>query len=863
MNISYSSHSLSTKLSSPGIKVLLTLNSRLCVLQERPLLLITNLSIWTIDYADFSFSKVTTIADIKFAACQRLGVSGSRVKLWLKFPEAPLDDTEEKLKQTLEDFGITDGTEIILERQNRDDTWPLSGSGDAKEVAQPTFPIRPGIAGLRNLGNTCFMNSSLQALSNTPILTEYFTSKRYILHINKSNPLGMNGHVAKEYGALINELWPDENKKSPTKDYVVAPKDLKFVIGRFAPQFSGFQQHDAQEFISFLLDGLHEDLNRVLKKPYTQNPDYEGQPDEELSQAFWQNYLARNQSVIVDLFAGQLKSTITFACQRKSITFDPFTFLSLPLPIDAQRSIEIYFFSLKKQDLPLKVSIMVDREEGKISEVLELLSKMVGVEPSHILFCTVQEHDSFILSTIVNAHPDTKASKLRDVMFAYELVGHVTEPLASEVEHKKSLEMEVKVFESGIVSSGNSQSGSDNEEPNDPMDQEKDNSDPKPQEAPKTDIENPDSLIFVRVVHRKVVRNKEYIVCPYSSSLFSAPSVLSFKKKGTTNNQLYELVLSMFGWMIKKEETEKTEAPETNLLEENSFPFTLSYVNNMGTSSSRSLWFEFKVGTPIPLDDQPVDLVIDETIAIDWKLEKSSLNYLRINFGGWYEEHPSVKENWENLNKPLSLDQCMEWFIQDEELTDELYCKHCQKTEKSKKKMEIWNLPPFLIVHLKRFSFYNNRWIKSNRLVNFPTQSLDLNSYLVSANAEKPLKYDLYACVNHYGRLGGGHYTAFGSNEKDGKWYLYDDNLVKLVDDITQIVSPSAYLLFYKLQGVETASILKDNPPQEVPDIEKLVGRLPDNKDQDNPLARVMDPNTIMNGLSKVNTTVNNNCIIS
>ena len=45
---------------------------------------------------------------------------------------------------------------------------------------------------------------------------------------------------------------------------------------------------DAQEFLAFLLDGLHEDLNRVKKKPYIQNPDYEGQPDAELANAFWE-----------------------------------------------------------------------------------------------------------------------------------------------------------------------------------------------------------------------------------------------------------------------------------------------------------------------------------------------------------------------------------------------------------------------------------------------------------------------------------------------------------------------------------------------------------------------------------------------
>lgn len=72
--------------------------------------------------------------------------------------------------------------------------------------------------------------------------------------------------------------------------------------GKFAPQFSGYAQHDAQELLAFLLDGMHEDLNRVQKKPYIEQKDYEGYSDEVLSELMWKNHISRNQSVIVNLF---------------------------------------------------------------------------------------------------------------------------------------------------------------------------------------------------------------------------------------------------------------------------------------------------------------------------------------------------------------------------------------------------------------------------------------------------------------------------------------------------------------------------------------------------------------------------------
>jgi len=144
--------------------------------------------------------------------------------------------------------------------------------------------------------------------------------------------------------------------------------------------------------------------------------------------------------------------------------------------------------------------------------------------------------------------------------------------------------------------------------------------------------------------------------------------------------------------------------------------------------------------------------------------------------------------------------------------------------------MEIWKPPKILIVHLKRFSFYNNRWIKSNRLVEFPIDGLDPRTWLVDPPIE-PLQYDLYATVNHYGRLGGGHYTAYAKNRDDQQWYLFDDHHVKVLSDVTKTVSPAAYLLFYKVQDLNVDEVLTSDIPDVELDAEKLVGKLPKDRE--------------------------------
>ena len=113
----------------------------------------------------------------------------------------------------------------------------------------------------------------LQGLSNVPPVTEYFACDNYVEDINEENPLGMKGEIARAFGELMKNLW------SGSFTYVV-PRNFKMAVGRFAPSFSGYAQQDSQELLTFLLDGLHEDLNRIKKKPYIEIKDSNGRPDE-------------------------------------------------------------------------------------------------------------------------------------------------------------------------------------------------------------------------------------------------------------------------------------------------------------------------------------------------------------------------------------------------------------------------------------------------------------------------------------------------------------------------------------------------------------------------------------------------------
>ena len=125
----------------------------------------------------------------------------------------------------------------------------------------------------------------------------------------------MKGHVAQRYGELVKDLWNGTNKSlAPLKlrvsgnfntisslfhylYFVHFFVNFQWTIGKYAPRFNGFQQHDCQELLSFLLDGLHEDLNRVQVKPYVELTDSNGRPDEIVAKEVLENSHIRQFSL--------------------------------------------------------------------------------------------------------------------------------------------------------------------------------------------------------------------------------------------------------------------------------------------------------------------------------------------------------------------------------------------------------------------------------------------------------------------------------------------------------------------------------------------------------------------------------------
>ncbi|ODV86681.1 hypothetical protein CANARDRAFT_27100 [[Candida] arabinofermentans NRRL YB-2248] len=300
------------------------------------------------DAKPFLISSRRTARELKEEVKKRFGITKGTTRIWQirgdsydlpkiflpqglnRIVEKTLIPAGKKLGSlTLAEKNIANG-DILIEIQQPDLSYLMDTSSE--------LILSNGLVGLNNLGNTCYMNSALQCLVHIPELANYFMYDYFEKELNIDNPLGNNGKLAIAFGTLIKNLF-DERLIGNSSSY--APRDFKYTVGYFNSMFSDYHQQDSQELLAFLLDGLHEDLNRILKKPYVEKPELENDkvhdPEEvrKLAAECWKSHKLRNNSIIIDLFVGLYKSTLVCPeCNKVSITFDPYNDLTLPLPVN-------------------------------------------------------------------------------------------------------------------------------------------------------------------------------------------------------------------------------------------------------------------------------------------------------------------------------------------------------------------------------------------------------------------------------------------------------------------------------------------------------------------------------------------------
>lgn len=186
--------------------------------------------------------------------------------------------------------------------------------------------------GLCNIGNSCYMNSIIQCLLGTIPLLQIFLNGSYKQHVNINSKLGTKGIMAKFFAELAQSVFQKSNS-------IYEPRNFKIAVGSINSMFKNDDQQDCSEFLNFVLDGLHEDLNEAgnrprLKELTEEEESYrEKMPIRLASTIEWERYLKTDFSAIVSFFQGQYSSQLKcLECGTTSTTYQAFSVLSLPIP---------------------------------------------------------------------------------------------------------------------------------------------------------------------------------------------------------------------------------------------------------------------------------------------------------------------------------------------------------------------------------------------------------------------------------------------------------------------------------------------------------------------------------------------------
>uniref|UniRef100_A0ACB8ECH0 Ubiquitin carboxyl-terminal hydrolase 32 n=1 Tax=Sphaerodactylus townsendi TaxID=933632 RepID=A0ACB8ECH0_9SAUR len=262
-------------------------------------------------YTGCFFSRIQTIKEIHEYLSRGCRIKEEDMRLWLYNSEDDVQYITSKI-QIMNYLTLlwTDEDHTHLEYLEHTGDEQIFGSIEVELQSQPPMAESTELSEQdAECGPLLIWEESKQRYETGQKEMSFIANSSKIRSRHKgTNPIGMKGHMAKCYGDLIQELWSGTQKN-------IAPLKLRWTIAKYAPRFNGFQQQDSQELLAFLLDGLHEDLNRVHDKPYVELKDSDGRPDWEVAAEAWENHLRRNRSIVVDLFHGQLRSQVKIRTQ--------------------------------------------------------------------------------------------------------------------------------------------------------------------------------------------------------------------------------------------------------------------------------------------------------------------------------------------------------------------------------------------------------------------------------------------------------------------------------------------------------------------------------------------------------------------
>ena len=571
-----------------------------------------------------------------------------------------------------------------------------------------------GLVGLKNLGNTCFINSSLQCLFNTNDLSKYFLSNYFMDEINKKNTLGYNGIIAESYAEFLNEM-------KTTINSVLNPIDFIKTFFRNNKSLNLRGQQDAQEFLSILLDSLHEDLNRITSKPYIELEEQkENENDFEASTRWWDCYKKREDSIIIDLFHGQFKSKITcLDCKKTSITYDPFIFLGLPIPNKREQTIIKFFFGDKLEFLGIDIN--------EKTTIKDLIKKGIELMRMNNYKDELSDDDLYGIIEIVQID---KYKIVRKICNANNKI-HQFDPLCVLLKNEENLE--IVLYEKNI-------------------DEKYFNIYVYPIKGEEYDNSSYPMALSVRpeMTFNKIVEENEDKIRSMYTNLHKNDIIIFGLVHRINDNWLYYFS----NGFDSKEECPFCKSNGNFCIIQDNYKISqlLQIIKNKKPDYGEAL---FTIGNK-------KKNVINKIIKTD-KYFNNGVFFLSDCLKLFCEEEMLNQDNLWYCNK----------------------CKKHKIAKKQIRLYKLPMYLIIQLKKFKNSSgFFSSSNEKKEAYIKYPINNLDLSEYIGEKGGNKE-KYDLYAVIQHHGQISQGHYTAICKiNNKwvlfnDDKYYLINNPINK------------------------------------------------------------------------------------
>jgi ubiquitin carboxyl-terminal hydrolase 4/11/15 len=579
----------------------------------------------------------------------------------------------------------------------------------------------PGLCGITNIGNSCYLAAAMQCLAHLDVICDYFVKEeRWKTECNWESPKGTHCEVVEAFAGIVKDLWNGENFK-------VSPRPFKFTFAKFAGQFGGSSQQDAGEFLTVMLDLVHEDLNRARDYSVLEPVFGNGDDDEEVSARAWQRHKSRNDSFIVDTFHGQLRSrNLCPLCGKSTIVFDPFCTLTTPIPVPKAVSPPFTFvpFDVTRPRVQMRVTVI---EPGTIPEYMESISTRIKRRIHSIVFAERAPNETV---------PRWRQTLIQGAAcYAFEIPPHSPD----------SVFVPVRLL--------------------------------VPRLGAAADVEL-DGIFLVELPSMNATESDVLAACEAHFSPLWRPTPAD----ADISSELLDIESSLC------EGRESFAAGERMRIRIITTPLDPSKIFDRDRKCKS-------------VSSRAVQVVLNPRALsrdlFDWALLRHTVD----------DPEPCIVES----RQAVDVESSLKMFALDQQLDMEnrWFCPHCHHDVCATKQMNIWRLPPILILHFKRFMRTASSPMKIDTKIKCPL-AIDLTPHLAGPQPICGCVYRMCGSIHHSGGLSGGHYVAHVLHSPSRKWYVFDDTVVKAL-------SPSghgadAYIVFYALAEEKKPVRRSDTP---------------------------------------------------